>query len=494
MLPTRRCWVTGGIGVALLALFALTGSVPYLVGAVGVGAFVLADAIAFAGRARRVVEDVQVTQTLSPTSVLEGRPVQLTTELVTNAPVDCVAAVECDAPLAATHVDGRTRRTVDAGSSTGDDETTVSGVTTVRVFGTYELPVPGRFAFGAPTLELASPQGLFTERVACGDAVSCTVEPSTPTDVVVGESGTRISLGVGEHDALIGGSGFTPGDLREYTASDPQSRIDWKTTARQGEPYVRDFEAAGELETLLFVDHRESTAVGPEGRRALDYLRSVALSLVDRAAAADDPVGLFTLGDDGITGRFAPSANTTQYRRVKTALFDVDASTGTTDGRRSRARRPVQPRPGEETAFDRTLAAYTETVQGFVEQVTEDPLFRTVETTLARTRGEPWVVLFTTDARPAEVLETVRGLGSRVAHVTVFVAPTVLFEEDSLTDLDGAYDRYSEFESFRRRLVGDGVDAYEVAPGDRLDAVLAAGTGRRTDASTAQSDVSGGSR
>lgn len=76
----------------------------------------------------------------------------------------------------------------------------------------------------------------------------------------------------------------------------------------------------------------------------------------------------------------------------------------------------------------------------------------------------------------------------------MFVAPTVLYEEDSLTDLDGAYDRYSEFESFRRRLVGDGVDADEVAPEDRLDAVLAAGTGRRTDASTAQSDVSGGSR
>jgi len=62
----------------------------------------------------------------------------------------------------------------------------------------------------------------------------------------------------------------------------------------------------------------------------------------------------------------------------------------------------------------------------------------------------------------------------------VFLTPSILFDPGGLVDLEAAYDRYVEFEEFRRDLARlPGVSAFEVGPGDRLDAVLATGRDRR---------------
>jgi hypothetical protein len=49
----------------------------------------------------------------------------------------------------------------------------------------------------------------------------------------------------------------------------------------------------------------------------------------------------------------------------------------------------------------------------------------------------------------------------------------VLYEPGGLDDLERAYERYLGFEEFRTSLARlDRVSAFEVAPGDRLDAVI----------------------
>lgn len=461
MQPTRRGWVVLAVGGVLCSLSVLLESTLYLVGAVGVGAWVLADAVAFARTIGRAPTDVDVTVMLSPSTVRERHPVELVVDLAGGRSLRNATRVELDPPLAASPVDGDQRRAL--------EESTDS----VSMTASYEFDVTGRFDFDPPVVTFESDRALFAERLALGDPVTCTVEPRTPSDVAVGERGNRISLGVGEHDAQIGGSSFTPGDLRAYNAGDPRARIDWKTTARLGEPYVRDYEAAGELETLLFFDHRAATGVGVAGERALDYLRSVALWLVDRAADRGDPIGLATLGDTAPTSRTHPGSQTTQYRTLRTRLYDLEPTRGGSTRRRPASIGRPDVAPTGDTDFDRVLSAFAERPTGRVGDGIDDPLFESIRTTVDRTRGDPWVVVFTTDAHPRELARAVRATRSRAAHVTVFVAPTSLFEPGSLATLDDAYGRYEAFERFRRTLVGEGVDAYEVVPGERVDAVLA---------------------
>jgi uncharacterized protein (DUF58 family) len=467
MYATRGCWTVLGVGGVLAGLSVVLGSSLYVIGAIGVWAWVLVEQLRFARNVRTVTRDVTVTQTVSPEVVRAGEPVLVTVELESTDPIHGVTALEVSPPLAAMHLDGQERL---------DVEMTANGH---ALSATYEFDVTGPFEFEPPRVALESPRGLFTERVPVGPTAGLRVEPNAPTDVAVGEQGNRVSPGVGDHDAEIGSGGITPGETRPYVAGDPQSRIDWKTTARQGEPYVREYEAASSLETLLFVDQRSSTSVGPEGRRAIDYLRAVGLWVVNNAATLDDPLGCYTVGDDGLTGRSQPVAETAHYEYLRTTLQDLEptkerarplASVQVTETQRQ----PDEQSPlGGDSTFERTLSAYTTHGRGYVERVTDQPLFRSIQSTISRARGNPWVVVLTTDANPTAVLETVRGIRQRVAHVTVFVAPTALFEQDSLGNLDTVYERHQAFEAFRTKLVSERVDAYEVVPGERIDTLLA---------------------
>ena len=98
---------------------------------------------------------------------------------------------------------------------------------------------------------------------------------------------------------------------------------------------------------------------------------------------------------------------------------------------------------------------------------------------LFRSQGNSQTLVFTTDSDPAQLREAVKVARGSAGHVVVFLAPQVLFEERGMTDLETAYERYTEFEELRCELAGlERVSAYEVAPGDRLTAVLAAGRAR----------------
>jgi hypothetical protein len=73
----------------------------------------------------------------------------------------------------------------------------------------------------------------------------------------------------------------------------------------------------------------------------------------------------------------------------------------------------------------------------------------------------------------------IRDVASLVAneggYLSLFLTPQVLFDAGAMSDLSAAYDRYADFESFRRTVARTPrTEVYEVGPGDRLDALLAA--------------------
>src|SRR4029079_11346380 len=59
---------------------------------------------------------------------------------------------------------------------------------------------------------------------------------------------------LGEHQAVMRGSGSEAGEGRPYAPGDHARRIDWALTARSSEVHVRDTIADRELETWLCVD------------------------------------------------------------------------------------------------------------------------------------------------------------------------------------------------------------------------------------------------
>jgi hypothetical protein len=109
-----------------------------------------------------------------------------------------------------------------------------------------------------------------------------------------------------------------------------------------------------------------------------------------------------------------------------------------------------------------------------------DPLSELITSFRGQQAGPTVTYLFTDDAHRETLPESLRAATRDDGEAVVFLTPSVLFDTETLSNPALAYDRFVEFERFRRSLASDPrVTVYEVGPGDELAAVLAAVGGRR---------------
>ncbi|WP_435349122.1 DUF58 domain-containing protein [Haloarchaeobius sp. HRN-SO-5] len=461
MRATRRFWVSGGTAASLIALGVVLERPSLAVGGLVVAGWLLAHQVAFVLRVQTLLDEATIGHEVTPSQTVSSQPVRLQTTVTTPDGPGPLQSVSVDTPA------GTTPESSTSARATGPE-------TTIGVL--FRPTVAGRYAIDPPTLSLRDDRGLFEQTLQRGTGATLQVDPDAPRNVHVGTGGQRYVAGIGEHDAAIGRSGIEPGELREYVPGDPQNRIDWKATARRGEPHVREYESSSERRTLLFVDHSESTGRGRDGHRRLDYLREVAVWLLRRARQRSDPVGLVTVGDDGITGRFEAAADSEHYRRLELALYDLEPTAKTTANATARETdrlRTTADLLDDDSTFARTLRPYVEEATTYVDTVGAAPLFSAADVTLGSTPGDPWAVLLTDDDDRPELVETVRHARRRGGYATAFVTPGVAFGPQGLQAVETVYDDYLDFESFRQRLVALGrSEAYEVAPDETLQAVL----------------------
>ncbi|MDS0475727.1 DUF58 domain-containing protein [Natrinema sp. 1APR25-10V2] len=500
MYPTRRGWTVVGLTV-VLAVFAVIIADPLpLIGAALVGAWLLAHQYRFLRDLEQTVASLSVTQTPARTAVQTGAAEAVTLTATRDTETALTLEISGGLPIAATAPESFEVTLTPAAERAAQ---------TLSV----TWPVAGRHAFDTATV--TATDGLFRETLPVGSSPVVTVEPPTPRSIHVGEGGDRVATAYGAHGAGRTGTGIDPLAVRKYVPGDAGNRIDWKAMARHMRPYVREYEAETDRRTLLVVDHRAALATGPQGGAKLDYLRDVALALAATARRHNDPLKLVTVGDEGVTDRLDMTTASTMSDPVRRRLLELEptmtadplrppgaadaggvgasgqgspASAATTRSGTPRSQgRHRQPTPADvrqaladltdsDDAFARTLRPFYDEQQVYRTRIAEEPLYGAITTEMANTRDRGWTVIFTDDSRPAELRETVMRARRGGTGVTVFLAPSVLYEPGGLADVDRAYERYVEFEEFRRDLARlDDVTALEVGPADRLSTVLEAG-------------------
>ncbi|MFB6161781.1 MAG: DUF58 domain-containing protein [Haloferacaceae archaeon] len=480
MRVTRRFWTVAAVGL-VLAVGAVVFRRPVLLGgAAAVAAWLLSRQYRFVRDLTTLDAALAVDQSLATDRVATDDPVALTLAASLDAPSSLAVTVAADPPVATTGSTAAERRLDLSPGETG-------AATTVEL----RAPVAGVVTFDEPTVHARDAAGLFATRFDRGPTPTLTVDPRTTRDLHVGQGGDRAPAAYGRHEGGRRGTGIEPAEVREYVPGDAGSRIDWKASARLDQLFVREFEAETDRTTLLLVDHRGAMGDGRPGQTKLDYAREAALLLLDHAASLDDAVGLVTVGDESVTGRFAPQTGDPHYatlRKRLAALRPTGRAGSRTDAREGHAprspasaRRAAQALRADDSSFGTTLRPYFETRAPYVTRVASDPLFGAASRVLPRVADRAFTVIVTDDTNRAELRETVKLVRRGESGVAVFLTPSALFDPDDLTDLDAAYERYREFEEFRRSLARmDGVVAYEVAPGDRLGRLLAARRQRRT--------------
>ena len=453
MQPTRRFWAGVGVGLSLVALSLLIARPVLLVGASGVFAWLLGAQVAFTRALTRFDGSLAVEQELERAAVVD--------EFVT-------VTVVADGDVRGLDVSLRARPTAGL-----DVEGELSGAIEDPVIGRVRSPVAGTHALQPPEFTVRDASGLFVERLRRGPERELEIEPRRPSRVHVGEGGDAIPVAFGEHTVETPGSGIVPAEIREYVGDEAPSRIDWKATARLGAPHVREFEAEADVTTFLVVDHRGNLDVGPAGETALDYLRAAAISYVAVRRSNGDPVGCYAVDEAAVQRLAAPTNAPRDLELLRRRLTALEATAGES---RTRVTAPLPRRAtalGGDTEYGRTLAAFV----GGDRTATRGagPLVSAVRAATRSRQGTVEVALFTDDTDRAGVRDAVSAARQGDNHVVAFLAPRVLYEPDTLADLPAAIDRYREFEEFRRDLAAiDRVRAYEVAPRDRMEALLEA--------------------
>ncbi|WP_276253013.1 DUF58 domain-containing protein [Halomontanus rarus] len=480
MFPTRRSWGVGTIA-GLLGVFAVVFTRPLpLVGAAFVGGWLLARQVLFLADLERTVEAISVTHSPDRTRVRTDETVPVTLAATLEKPTPLAFELRAGLPT------GASATVPLVVSAEADSETTA-----VELTADVTWPTTGRHRFDEARMTVTD--GWFRETLTVGETPTVTVEPLETGTVHIGEGGTRVSTAYGEHWSRQehSGSGLEPTELREYVPGDTADRIDWKATARFGTPHVREYETETDRRTLLVVDHRTPLGIGPPAETKLAYLREAALSAVASTHRFDDPLGLLTVGDDGVTARIDPTSTPETYASIRRQILELvptapgRASDRTADRtgyyRQSTAadvQRTQTTLEDDDSAFATALRPFYADRRSYHERLESAPLYGAVQMAHTTVHGSLLTIIFTDDSEPNELREAVELARRNGNRVTVMLAPTVLYEPGGMADIDRAYDRYVAFEQLRRELATmDRVVSLEVGPDDRLSSLLAS---RRT--------------
>jgi uncharacterized protein (DUF58 family) len=480
MQVTRRFWGLAGVGGALVALAVLFARPVLFFGGAAIGAFLLFQQYRFYRTLRRTDDALTVEQTLPSQYVLKGEATQVLLDARLATPSSLTLEISARPPVIAESAP-QTERTLTLDPGTQDAQTTFA----------VTWSVVGRGTFSPATVVATDGAGLFRETLPRGSEPTIVVEPRTPRSVHVGEGGDQVNSSYGGHRSDRIGSGTDPAELRQYVPGDSVSDIDWKATARLDTPHVRQYEVETDRQSVLVVDHRARLRSGVRGETRFEYLREVALSFAENAADLNDPLGLAVVEDGGVSAWHPPSTDAETYNAIRRDLQDLTVSdsamgdestprTATGTSGPETARRKAALLAGENSAYEHRVRPFLTDSTGYVQRMDGDPLFETVRTNLSAVAGATWAVILTDDAERRQLRETVKLARQQATSVAVFLTPTALFDRAGMADVDDAYQRYVEFEEFRRELARlEGVTAYEVGPGDRVEAVLAAGRNRR---------------
>jgi uncharacterized protein (DUF58 family) len=116
------------------------------------------------------------------------------------------------------------------------------------------------------------------------------------------------------------GEGIEFADLRPFVPGDRARRVNWRATARRGEPWVNESHPERNADVVIFLDTFAEARQGGEG--TLDLAVHAAASLAGRYLQEKDRVGLVAFG--GVLNWLTASSGVVQLYRVLDSLLDAE--------------------------------------------------------------------------------------------------------------------------------------------------------------------------
>lgn len=102
---------------------------------------------------------------------------------------------------------------------------------------------------------------------------------------------------VGAYQSVFKGQGMIFESVRPYEPGDDVRNIDWKVTARTGQPFIKRYTEERELTMMLVIDVSASTMFGTTDRQKRDVAAQLGAILAYLAILNNDKAGLISFTD-----------------------------------------------------------------------------------------------------------------------------------------------------------------------------------------------------
>ncbi len=250
----------------------------------------------------RLPETARLSAHLDPRRCVEGDPLTLEVTVVATG----VDRVEAEVVLPP-----HTEMTYDGVTADGPERDSR------RVRWTLRPQRWGRYRVGPVRLRLLAAGGsyLATVEVAVAEIVVYPAAAALHRAVAPRE----LAAPLGEHPSRARGSGVEFAGVRPYAAGDRRRDVDWRTSARHGELFVRQYAAERAFDLVLVLD--TGSDAGEPGSSTLDLTVRVATGLASSYLQAHDRVGVITFG--GPLHWLAPGTGPRHLYQVYEALMSV---------------------------------------------------------------------------------------------------------------------------------------------------------------------------
>lgn len=129
----------------------------------------------------------------------------------------------------------------------------------------------------------------------------------------------------GQHASRIKGRGLNFEELRHYSIGDDVRTIDWKVTARTGEPYVRVYTEERDHSVILIVDQRMTMFFGSQHNMKSVTAAEAAALAAQAVLAKGDRVGGIIFNDTEMT-ELRPNASARAFSLFLSTLAKVNCS------------------------------------------------------------------------------------------------------------------------------------------------------------------------
>ena len=498
MRPTHR-WMELLSVALMLLIVALVGTqtIP-LVGAVTIGAFLVASSVRNIWLFSETRDALSVSVNPTQSSVSAGGTVEL--ELLVNLTeaLPRRLSLHTSFPPGVEHSD----------ITLSLDQGEIAATTTASL----TFPVAGCFSFPTFDCVATSADGLYTQRIPVDNKVDITVKAHGIGEIHIGTGGERRNKAFGAHETpTYTTHGEELSSIREYYPGDTMRRIDWKASARLDDLYVREYEEKHERTTRLVIDARLQLSSDQGKRTQLNFLREIALGHLKSVQQNGDSIALTIVDNDGVRVDTGAAKTDDHIRCLGDYIseleldFDDDQNDGDgTDqnaargyrkhanashrtGLRRKERYEIARALTARLSTEKTPSALVEALDPFFERTVrnasyspDDPLYQTLHQR-ARENALEELTLYLTDDADHSLIRGVAKLATRDSgRVVFFVAPGVLFKRMQTGEYETAYQTFVDFEEFRRKLERiPRTTAYEVGPNDRLHTILAQGESPR---------------